>query len=184
MSVGERSKLFLVAPHKELENSYRSLIEEITALGERPVPFTLSFEYENFDELLAILDANAKGIGIPDNFVANSSFWLVQDDAEIVGVSNLRHSLTPALRIEGGHIGYGIRPSMRRRGFGVQILRHTLSRARSLGLAKVLLTCGKGNIASAKAILSNGGILDSEAFYPPRNEVLQRYWIDLGATAT
>ena len=174
----------LVTPQRGLEHSYRSLVEEFTSRGEKLVPFTLSFEYNTFDELLGTLSDNARGIGLPDGFVAHSSFWLVRDKSEIVGVSNLRHKLTPALQLEGGHIGIGIRPSLRRKGFGVQILSQTLSRARSLGLKKVLLTCGKDNIASAKAILANGGVLDSEAFYAPRDEVLQRYWIDLGSTAT
>jgi len=174
----------LVTPGKKLEHSYRSLIEEFTSRGEKLVPFTLSFEYKRFDELLKTLSDNSRGIGIPDGFVANSSFWLVRDESEIVGVSNLRHELTSALRLEGGHIGFGIRPSLRRKGFGAQILRQTLLRAKSLGLKRVLLTCGKGNIASANVILANGGVLDSEAFYPPRNEVLQKYWIDLEASAT
>lgn len=177
-------KISLIAPRRELERSYRSLIEEITALGEKPVPFPLGFDYQTFDELLKRLKDNSMGVGIPEGFVANSSFWLVRDNSEIVGVSNLRHELTSTLRVEGGHIGYGIRPSLRGQGFGVEILKRTLSRAKSLGLTKVLLTCGKSNIASAKAILANGGVLDSEAYYPPRNEVLQRYWIDLAATAT
>jgi predicted acetyltransferase len=96
----------------------------------------------------------------------------------------LRHKLTPALRVEGGHIGYGVRPSLRGKGFGSEILRQTLFRAKSLGLTKVLLTCGKNNIASAKVIVANGGVLESEAYYPPRDEVLQKYWINLAASAT
>ncbi|MGH8634248.1 MAG: GNAT family N-acetyltransferase [Burkholderiales bacterium] len=184
MAARPKGRVSLIAPRKELEPSYRSLIEEITSRGERLVPFTLGFEYEKFDDLLKELDDNSKGIGLPKGFVAHSSFWLVRDKSEIVGVSNLRHELTPALRIEGGHIGYGIRPSLRRKGFGSQILRETLSRARSRGLNRILLTCGKENIASVKIILANGGVLDSEAFHAPRNEIIQRYWIDLGATAT
>jgi predicted acetyltransferase len=61
----------------------------------------------------------------------------------------------------------------------VEILRHSLAKAAALGLKKVLLTCGKDNIGSVRVILANGGKLESEEFYPPRNEVLQRYWIDL-----
>ena len=143
------------------------------------MPFTLSFQYEPFDALLKKLSDNAEGVGIPEGFVANSSYWLVDDEAGIVGVSNLRHVLTPALRLEGGHIGYGIRPSLRRRGYGVEILRHSLAKAAALGLKRVLLTCGKDNIGSVRVILANGGKLESEEFHPPRNEVLQRYWIDL-----
>jgi len=184
MAAAANDRASLVEPCKELEDSYRRFIEEITSRRERPVPFTLGFEFERFDDLLKRLKDNSMGIGVPKGFVPNSSFWLVVDDSEIVGVSNLRHELTPALRVEGGHIGYSVRPSVRGKGFGSEILRQTLSRAKSLGLTRVLLTCGKGNVASAKVILANGGVLDSEAFYPPRNEILQKYWIDLGAAAT
>jgi len=184
MAAQANSNLYLVDPCMECEDSYHRLIQEIVALEERPVPFTLGFKYERFGDLLQQLKDNSMGIGVPEGFVANSSYWLVQNDSEIVGVSNLRHALTPDLRIEGGHIGYGVRPSLRGRGFGSEILRQTLSRAKSLGLTKVLLTCGKDNTASAKVILVNGGILESEAYYPPRNEVLQKYWIDLEPSAS
>jgi predicted acetyltransferase len=83
------------------------------------------------------------------------------------------------LRKEGGHIGYGVRPSARRRGHGTELLRSTLLKAKELGLRKVLVTCGKENLGSVKVILVNGGVLESEEFMQPRNEVVQRYWIDL-----
>jgi predicted acetyltransferase len=178
------SNMSLVEPCREYEHSYRRLIQEIVAHEERPVPFTLGFRYERFEDLLKRLKDNSMGFRLPEGFVAHSSFWLVQNESEIVGVSNLRHELTPALHVEGGHIGYCVRPSLRGKGFGSEILRQTLSRARSLGLTKVLLTCGKNNIASAKVIVANGGVLESEAYYPPRDEVLQKYWINLAATAT
>jgi predicted acetyltransferase len=83
------------------------------------------------------------------------------------------------LRKEGGNIGYGVRPTARGQGYGSELLRGTLQKAKQLGLAKVLLTCGKMNLASAKVILANGGALESEEFVAKRNEVVQRYWIDL-----
>jgi len=183
MAASLEDAVALVVPHKQFERSYRTLIDEFKSRGERLVPFTLAFEYERFEDLVFKLRENSKGIGIPGGFVPNSSYWLVRG-LEVIGVSNLRHKLTAALRREGGHIGYGIRPSLRGRGFGTAILRHSLDEARALGLRKVLLTCGKENTSSAKVILANGGVLKSEEFYAPRNEVLQKYWIDLGATAT
>jgi predicted acetyltransferase len=178
--MGRRSsgELALISPRESFERSYRSLVDEFLSSGERLVPFTLAFEYERFADLLVRLRQNSQGIGLPEGFVAHSSYWLVRG-AEILGVSNLRHELTDALRVEGGHIGYGIRPSLRRQGFGKAILSRTLERARAIGLGKILLTCGKANVGSVKVILANGGVLDSEEFHAPRNEVLQRYWIHL-----
>jgi predicted acetyltransferase len=171
--------LRLLKPVAALRDSYISLVTEIDAAGERPVPFTLGFDYGNFDALVAQLEDAARGIGLPDGFVAHSTYWLVRGEAEIVGASNLRHSLTPFLLREGGHIGYGIRPSARRSGLGREILRLTLVRARELGLSRVLVTCGRENVVSARVIVGNGGVLESEAFSAERGEVVQRYWITM-----
>lgn len=170
--------LRLISPSREFEPSYRSLVAEIKARGERPIPFPLGFPHDDFDELIVRLEQSSKGHGLPEGFVPNSTFWVVTQ-SEIVGVSNVRHSLTPRLREEGGNIGYGVRPSFRGRGLGVELLRQTLGKARDLGLTKVLLTCGKDNIASVRVILSNGGALESEEYLAARGEVVQRYWIDL-----
>jgi predicted acetyltransferase len=168
----------LVTPSKDYEASYRSLLKEFETRGEKLIPFPLSFPHENFPALIARLEENSKGLGLPDGFVAHSTYWLVTD-SEVLGVSNLRHSLTPALRKEGGNIGYGVRPTARRQGYGSDLLRRTLQRAKELGLAKVLLTCGEGNLGSVNVILANGGVLESAEFVADRNEVVQRYWIDL-----
>lgn len=170
-------RLELVAPAARLRDSYRSLVAEIAAAGEKPVPFVLAFDDSDFDALLARLSACSRGIGLPEGFVAHSTFWLVEDDALVVGVSNIRHSLTPSLLREGGHIGYGVRPSARRQGLGHEILRQSLLRARELGIGDVLVTCAATNVASARIIARNGGVLESQAFLPERNEVVQRYWI-------
>src|SRR6266850_5512770 len=124
------------------------------------------------------LAAGARGEGLPPGFVPHTTYWLVSDGI-VVGVANLRHSLTDALRREGGNIGYGVRPSARRRGFAHELLRRTLERARDLGLSEVLLTCDKTNIASVRTILKNGGVFVSEEFLPERGEVEQRYRIGL-----
>jgi predicted acetyltransferase len=170
--------LALVRPDVAFRDSYRSLAAEFVAAGEKLVPFTLAFEHDDFAAFLERLDACARGSDVPKGFVAHSTFWLVRDQAEVVGVSNIRHSLTPSLRREGGHVGYGIRPSARGGGLGVAILRQSLIRAGELGLARILVTCGNRNVASAKAIQRNGGVFESEEYLPDRGEVVQRYWIE------
>ncbi|HMB08301.1 MAG TPA: GNAT family N-acetyltransferase, partial [Isosphaeraceae bacterium] len=75
------------------------------------------------------------------------------------GVSNLRHALTDKLRREGGHVGYGVRPSRRGQGLATAMLALTLEKARALGIDRVLITCGKENVSSAKVIRKNGGRL-------------------------
>ena len=105
-------------PHAELQDSYRALVREFLERAEPLVPFPLTFPNDDFAAFLARLSACSRGEGLPDGFVPHSTYWLVSDDAEVGGVSNLRHRLTEALRFEGGHIGYGIRSDGRARRRG------------------------------------------------------------------
>jgi predicted acetyltransferase len=170
----------LVRPSMRWRDSYRALVAEFTAASEKLVPFTLEFPHDDFEGLLLRLEACARGVDIEKGFVAHSTFWLVRDHAEVVGVANIRHALTAGLRREGGHIGFGIRPGARRQGLGSVLLRESLTRAAALGLARVLVTCAKSNVGSSSVITRNGGILESEEYLPGRGEIVQRYWIENG----
>ena len=166
-----------IRPSGALRESYLSLVADFLSNGEKLVPFVLSFDHADFEAMLARLHDCSRGVGVPPGFVAHSTYWLVHDGA-VVGVSNIRHALTPNLRREGGHIGYGIRPAARRRGFATEILRKSLDCARQLGIAEALVTCSKANVASATAILRNGGVLASEEYLPERGEIVQRWHVD------
>lgn len=165
-------------PHAGLADSYRSLVREFSNAGEPLVPFVLAIPADDFGEFLGRLAACARGEGLPPGFVPHSTYWLVEN-GEVVAVSNLRHELTDALRRHGGNIGYGVRPSARRRGLATMVLGRTLERARQRGLAEALLTCAKANVGSVRAIQNNGGELTSEELIPERGEVVQRWRIDL-----
>jgi len=167
----------LEIPSGEFKASYLSLLEEIRQRGEPFIPFPLKYPAEDFPALLARLEACAQGSEIAAGFVAHQTYWLVDDAGQVLGASNLRLGLTPALRREGGHIGYGIRPSARRRGHATLILRETLVKAKERGIHRALITCHKGNLGSAKAILKNGGVLESEELMPGHTDLMQWYWI-------
>ncbi|MFE3068722.1 GNAT family N-acetyltransferase [Streptomyces sp. NPDC059247] len=102
--------------------------------------------------------------------------WIVEDDTYL-GAAELRHSLNDFLLEAGGHIGYSVRPSARRRGVATRALAALLPRARALGLDRVLLTCDEDNPGSARTIERNGGVLEDvrSGAYGTR----RRYWIDL-----
>jgi predicted acetyltransferase len=76
-----------------------------------------------------------------------------------------------------GHIGYGIRPSARRRGLASAALGRLLEEARAVGLDRALLVCAVDNLASAKTIERCGGVLES--IRESRFGRVRRYWIDL-----
>jgi predicted acetyltransferase len=166
------------APHDGLRDSYRSLVREFLDRGEKLVPFPLAFAHHDFPAFLALLASCAKGEGLRPGAVPHSTYWLVRD-GQVVGVSNLRHRLTDEMRISGGNIGYGVRPSARRQGVATEILKHTLARARELGVPEAWLTCAWDNEASIRTILRNGGTLVSEEFLPARDTTVRRYRVPL-----
>ena len=117
---------------------------------------------------------------VPAGRVPQLDFLLLRDGATILGRSGLRLWLTPDLEDIGGHIGYRIRPSERRKGYGTRLLAMTLDAARKHGLRDVLLTCDSDNIASRRIIERNGGQLASERVSPQSGVLVARYWIHLG----
>ncbi len=111
--------------------------------------------------------------------VPQLDFFLLRDGATILGWSGLRLWLTPDLEDIGGHIGYRIRPTERRKGYGTRLLAMTLIEARKFGLRDVLLTCDSDNAGSRRVIERNGGELASERISPRSGVLVARYWINV-----
>lgn len=105
-----------------------------------------------------------------------STYWYVAGE-HYLGTLAIRHELTPALLVEGGHIGYHVSPAWRRQGHATRMLAVGLAEARRLGLTRVLLTCDPDNEPSRKVIMTNGGRLDETL------GAELRYWIDLDPAA-
>ena len=104
---------------------------------------------------------NSKGIHVPDDWVPSTTYWLV-DGTTFIGHVNIRHRLNYQLEKIGGHIGFFIRPSAQGMGYGQEILRMALDKARKLGIEKALITCDADNARSRKVIEKNGGLLRDE----------------------
>lgn len=114
-----------------------------------------------------------------DGKVPDSVFFLLDEDRDrLLGAVNIRHYLNEKLLIEGGHIGDGIRPSERRKGYATEMIRLALVECKKLGIDRVLITCDKDNIGSAKSIRKNGGVLENE-FVTSDGAIEERYWIAL-----
>jgi predicted acetyltransferase len=93
--------------------------------------------------------------------VHQTVLWFV-DGVEFLGRLSIRHDLTPALTEVGGHIGYCVRPSARRRGYATQMLTQSLPIAGALGIEPALVTCDVDNTGSRRVIEAAGGELEDE----------------------
>ncbi|MCY3833678.1 MAG: GNAT family N-acetyltransferase [Chloroflexi bacterium] len=109
-------------------------------------------------------------------YVPATRFWLVGASDCFIGDVDLRHYLNESLRRFGGHIGYNVRPSLRRRGYGTLICRLGIEEARKRGIGDILITCDDDNIGSAKIIEANGGVL-RDRIDNGRGVLTRRYWI-------
>ncbi len=130
------------------------------------------------------IDFKSRARGWYGDEAINSEVMLLirNSDNRLLGISDYRHPLTPALFNGGGHIGYSIRPSERGRGYGTELLRQMLNICREFGENKVLVVCDKENIASRKVITNNGGILEKEVLEREESgeiSITQRYWINI-----
>ena len=140
--------------------------------------FDFELAANDFDEFVRGLNGRAKGLGLPEGFVPESIFWLVEGE-EYIGRVSIRHSLNEHLFNIGGHIGYYIRPTERGKGYGNKILALALPKTNELGIDRVLVTCDVTNVISRKVIEANGGVLENEF---PQGDGLPnklRFWINL-----
>lgn len=171
-------KLSLVKPSYEYEAEYLSFYEEWKNSQEPIVPWVVEKEPYDFAHYLQFLESEKDENNLPADFVPHSTYWLHDENRRIVGAVNIRHRLNERLLNVGGHIGYGIRPSERRKGYATAILAKALDKTRELGLEKVLVVCDHWNTASEKTIVNNGGVLESE-FTEEDGNVVRRFWITL-----
>jgi predicted acetyltransferase len=165
----------LIAPQMSLRKEFLTMAKEYQCFGDERYGEAI----ENFPAYIRKLENWSGGSELPEGFVPSDTFWLIRGGSRLLGCSRFRHSLTPWLEHEGGHIGYDIRPIERHKGYGTLILALTLERARRAGLGRVLLVCHKDNIASAATIQKNGGKFENEVISASSGKMLSRYWIEM-----
>lgn len=113
---------------------------------------------ESFADYLDLLERQRAGRD-PNPGRVPASFLVAEVAGTIVGRASVRHELNEHLQREGGHVGYGVVPAHRRRGYATQMLRRSLDILAAEGVATALVTCDEGNVASATTIERCGGVL-------------------------
>jgi predicted acetyltransferase len=168
----------LVAPAARLRRSFLAALAEDHQEGRhRELDDRLLAEPDEFGRYVVALRAEATSPGARaryvwslrgkeppyqrDGFVPQTNLWWAAGD-EYLGRLSIRHRLTLQLVYEGGHIGYEVRPSARRRGHATAMLAAALPIAAALGVENALIDCDPGNTGSRRVIEKNGGVLDGE----------------------
>ena len=160
------------------------MMEDYRRAGEERYAHLRNLTPLRFRAYIQQLTNSANGLGLRPGWVPYTTLWLIRPNVPLIlGSVQLRHWLTESLEKEGGHIGYTITPSQRRKGYGTLQLTLALDEVRrrhdSLGLDRVLVTCDTDNIGSARIIQRNGGVFESEVISDFSGKPVSRYWIDL-----
>lgn len=176
--IDSNHQLSLIKPTVNLKEEYLSFYEEWLDSKEDMVPWVIKKDPSNFEAMVNFLNDNEQGRNLPEGWVPDSTFWLINENKRILGVVNIRHRLTEILLNSGGHIGYGIRPSERRKGYATKLLSLALEKSKEVGIRKALVLCNEDNIGSFKTIINNGGIPDSD-FVEEDGNIIKRFWIEI-----
>ena len=166
----------LRSPSPELKGAFLRMAQEWQEQGAGRYRSAL----QDFDGYLAQVRRFEDAATLSPGQVPGTEFWL-EVDGEIVGCCRLRFALNASLEQEGGNIGYDVRPSARRQGFGKLMLRLVSSEARRAGLERVLLTADADNYPSLRIIESKGGVCAGETVSLKSGKLVRRYWIELTA---
>ena len=161
----------LVAPDNARWRQWAAMIEDFDGVEEMhgsgywqldgpPVPTEAGCAaFVTMTEVTSTADLD--GTRVPSTY-----FWIAAGDGgpddELVGFLHLRHALNAWLLEQGGHIGYGVRPSARRQGHATRALALGVRAAAGLGIDRVLVTCDADNEGSRRTILAGGGVFEDE----------------------
>jgi len=167
----------LVLPSTQYKSAYLHALKETEGeIGEtklnRPVT------NQSFEEFVTMWSDQTKAINLKAGMVPATMYWFI-DQEEFIGRVHIRHTLNDFLFKYGGHIGYYIKPTKRRMGYGRRILHLALIKAKNMGLTDVLITCDETNTGSQRIIESCGGVLENVVEQENGKPLKKRFWIAL-----
>lgn len=166
--------LKLVKMERKYAPQLFEMMDEWSAAKEKIIPWAIrKCDYHDLEKYIDGLDV----LEGDETHVPDSTFFCLDTERNIfVGAVNIRHYLNEKLLHDGGHIGDGIRPSERGKGYGTQMIALALRECDRLGIRRVLMCCDRDNAASARTIQKNGGVLENEIDVD--GVPVQRYWIE------
>ncbi len=180
-------KFYFEIPSLERKNEIIEYLDEFVKYGSDingsgsldKIYYGYTFE-EALDRCLKMEDEEyAKSVGR----CQSRTFLLIREnDNKIVGTINVRWNLNEAMLRFGGHIGYGIRPTERRKGYNKINLYLGMLEAKKVGLEKVMLDCDVNNLGSDKTLKALGGKLERTEVDPSDGILTNVYWFNVDET--
>ncbi len=171
----------LINPSKKYYKEYKDMMDEWFESGSQIAPWSLELDYKtekDFEKLLNRLKEVENGINL-EGYASSNTYWLLDlDTNKLIGGSNLRHYLDDKGIKYWGHIGYGIRPSERKKGYGTFLLKLTLEKAKEKGIDKVYLGAYEENIGSWKLMEKCNATFDKLVYEEETNKPIKKYWIE------
>jgi predicted acetyltransferase len=168
--------LVLEFPNEKHRAAYDDMVHR-WRMVETPTSPGRLFAGNDFDEFLAIVQREPTESD-PAKVPAHLFLLADTDSSTLFGAIQIRHHINhPKLIETGGHIGYGICPGARRKGYATSMLALAIPQAKKIGLSDLLVTCLDANVGSWKVIESNGGVFERTAL--DEGQLARRYWIKI-----
>ncbi|MCR3760910.1 GNAT family N-acetyltransferase [Clostridium felsineum] len=167
----------LVKPNIEYKNQVIEYKKEFLDYKENLAGASYLQEYDSYEQWLEFLKDNEEESTKHTEVTADEFLLIRENDNRVIGMINIRHALNGYLYNYGGHIGYSVKKSERRKGYAKEMLKMALQHCIKFKMDKVLLTCDANNIASERTIKACGGVLENEVLNG--GTLVKRYWIKL-----
>ncbi len=171
----------LIKSSKEYYIQYKDMMDEWIDDGSRLAPWPLYLSYENeekFGKTIEYIESVEQGIN-SDGRPQSTTYWLYDEENDrIIGLSNIRHKLVGEVGRLWGHIGYGVRPSERRKGYATLLLKEAMKEAEKLGINKIYVGAYSENIGSCKTIEKCGFTFDEIIIDEGCGKEIKKYFLD------
>ena len=157
----------------------RSFLEALAEFRSEQPPWDFALGYtqgETFEQYVRKQEDWSRGERLPPGFVPGG-FYVGIVEGEVVGRVSIRFRLNEFLSKLGGHIGYGVRASLRRRGYATRMLQLALPLCRIHGIESALVICDVDNVGSRRVIERCGGVFESITNDPSLQIQRRRYWV-------
>ena len=163
------------------EEDERSFMEAVTEFRREVPPWDFALGFNDsigFLEYVRMLEGWPRGECLPSGFVPGG-FYVGVVDGVIVGRISVRFRLNEFLSRVGGHIGYGVRPTHRQRGYATEMLRQAIPICAAQGIDRALITCDVNNVGSIKVVERCGGVFEGVTCDPALEIQKRRYWLKI-----